>query len=315
MPQSWPRRQPSKNTWRAPTFAPLPTLAPEEIPDQLKLLGANTLADMLERAELTDALKARGPFTIFAPTDEAFEKLIGKKIRILILVIIKSFLCLKGQRGDEYKNELLSDRLLLQNILLQHVAPEQLKSNDLRDGLRIKTLADNTITVLNTRDGKTIAGSLFTRGGMNNIAENGVIHFIDSVIYPYVSDEEATTPRPKTVRLFGSRDDPDLLVRVNSGRLRGVNMNRDVRAWLGVPYAEPPTGRFRFSRPRAIRAWDSTEIRDATRQPNACPQTPDEFFGNFSGSQQWNPNTRISEDCLYLNVYAPRNLTDLEDVS
>ena len=39
-------------------------------------------------------------------------------------------------------------------------------------------------------------------------------------------------------------------------------------------------------------------------------QTPDETYGNFSGSQMWNPNTTISEDCLYLNVYAPRKEFD-----
>ena len=45
--------------------------------------------------------------------------------------------------------------------------------------------------------------------------------------------------------------------------------------------------------------------RLAINYPNACPQLMDTFFGNFSGSQKWNPNTNISEDCLYLNVFAP----------
>ena len=58
-----------------------------------------------------------------------------------------------------------------------------------------------------------------------------------------------------------------------------------------------------------MRSWDRDFIRDAVTPPKACPQTPDEFFGNFSGSQHWNPNTDISEDCLYLNVYTPRNKT------
>ena len=68
-------------------------------------------------------------------------------------------------------------------------------------------------------------------------------------------------------------------------------------------------GRYRFTRPRQLRAWDRDYIRDTVTLPNACPQTPDEFFGNFSGSQMWNPNTNIDEDCLHLNVYAPRNKT------
>ena len=79
------------------------------------------------------------------------------------------------------------------------------------------------------------------------------------------------------------RDDPRLVVRLQNGRIRGVNLNLDVRAWLGIPYAEPPTGRYRFARPRQLRNWDRDYIRDTVILPNACPQTPDEFFGNFSG--------------------------------
>ena len=40
-------------------------------------------------------------------------------------------------------------------------------------------------------------------------------------------------------------------------------------------------------------------------------QAPDTAFGDFSGSNVWNPNTNISEDCLYLNVFAPRNISEV----
>ena len=43
------------------------------------------------------------------------------------------------------------------------------------------------------------------------------------------------------------------------------------------------TGRYRFARPRQLRNWDRDFIRDTVNLPNACPQTPDTFFGNFSG--------------------------------
>ena len=71
-------------------------------------------------------------------------------------------------------------------------------------------------------------------------------------------------------------------------------------------------GPLRFKRPTKKADWDSTF--DASKQPNACMQLPDLTFGNFSGSQMWNPNTNISEDCLYLNVYSPRARSSSEKV-
>ena len=156
-------------------------MTPKDIPEQLRLIGSNILADLIERADLTEALQSRGPFTVFAPTDEAFERLIGA-------------------RSDEYKNIILGDKNLLQYILLQHVTPELLRSSDLQSGMRIQTLADNSLSVLNTRDGLTVGGSLFSRDGLNQVAMNGIIHSIEDVIYPYVSDEEATTARPEFTR-------------------------------------------------------------------------------------------------------------------
>ena len=53
--------------------------------------------------------------------------------------------------------------------------------------------------LLNNRDfWSWFLGSLFTPGGSNQKAANGIIHAIDDVIYPYVSEEQATTQRPTT---------------------------------------------------------------------------------------------------------------------
>ena len=65
-------------------------------------------------------------------------------------------------------------------------------------------------------------------------------------------------------------------------------------------------GKLRFRPPQEKEHWNEDVIVDTDRLPNACMQLPDETFGNFSGSQSWNPNTEISEDCLYLNVYKTR---------
>lgn len=76
-------------------------------------------------------------------------------------------------------------------------------------------------------------------------------------------------------------------------------------AYLGIPFAEPPIGRRRFRRPEPVqKPW--THVLNATKLPNTCYQTPDLFFGDeFPGSTMWNPNTDLSEDCLYINVWVP----------
>ena len=105
-------------------------------------------------------------------------------------------------------------------------------------------------------------------------------------------------------------------VDVESGRVRGrryrlpeLGLAGGGVAFLGIPFAEPPTGRRRFRRPEAIaRRW--TDAYNATSLPNSCHQAPDLFFGaDFAGSNMWNPNTAVSEDCLYLNVWVPSTTT------
>ncbi|WP_161880820.1 carboxylesterase/lipase family protein [Deinococcus alpinitundrae] len=76
------------------------------------------------------------------------------------------------------------------------------------------------------------------------------------------------------------------------GRERG-----DVRQFLGVPYAAPPLGELRWQAPTPMPAWPGR--RDASHFGNVCPQRPNAITGN--------PDRTLSgsEDCLYLNVYAP----------
>jgi len=66
----------------------------------------------------------------------------------------------------------------------------------------------------------------------------------------------------------------------------------------------------RFSNPVPL-AQPLEGVLEATRLPDACMQVRDEIFANFTGSQRWNPNTEISEDCLYLNVYAPLHVQEV----
>ncbi len=89
-----------------------------------------------------------------------------------------------------------------------------------------------------------------------------------------------------------SRHQP--IVGTQSGLIRGV-AERDSLKFLGVPYAKPPVGELRWANPVAPDRWRG--VRSATEYASACPQVKE--LGDFAS-----PST--TEDCLYLNVFAPR---------
>lgn len=80
----------------------------------------------------------------------------------------------------------------------------------------------------------------------------------------------------------------------------------DVDTFLGIPFAKPPIGDLRFQKPMPLdnNAWNGF-VFNATSLADACVQLNDTFFGDFSGSTMWNPNTALSEDCLTANIWVP----------
>uniref|UniRef100_A0A671PG17 Cholinesterase n=1 Tax=Sinocyclocheilus anshuiensis TaxID=1608454 RepID=A0A671PG17_9TELE len=106
----------------------------------------------------------------------------------------------------------------------------------------------------------------------------------------------------------------ELIVSTDKGKVRGLSLplpggSEYVAAFLGIPYAKPPLDQLHFRQPEAAEVWNG--IRNATQYSNSCFQDPDTLYPGFPGAEMWNPNTRISEDCLYLNVWTPS--TDLEN--
>ncbi|KAM9359168.1 cholinesterase-like isoform 1-T2 [Symphorus nematophorus] len=98
----------------------------------------------------------------------------------------------------------------------------------------------------------------------------------------------------------------DLLVNTKHGKVKGTLLSvlgGDVRAFLGIPYGKPPLGKLRFRAPEPVEAWQG--VKDASKFPNTCHQMLDTVFPGFKGAEMWNPNTPMSEDCLYLNVWSP----------
>uniref|UniRef100_A0A915JZ30 acetylcholinesterase n=1 Tax=Romanomermis culicivorax TaxID=13658 RepID=A0A915JZ30_ROMCU len=65
--------------------------------------------------------------------------------------------------------------------------------------------------------------------------------------------------------------------------------------------------------PLRKRPWNN--VFNATSLPNSCHQNLDTYFeaGTFFGADMWNANTKMSEDCLYLNIWVPGRLTTLKD--
>lgn len=125
-----------------------------------------TLVKAVQSAELVDALKGKGPFTVFAPTDAAFKKL--EKANPGILASL-----LKPENKEK-----------LTKILTYHVIAGEVKKADvlkLKNGTSVKTLNGATIKVTN-KHGVKINSSNVTATDID--CTNGVIHVIDTVLLP-----------------------------------------------------------------------------------------------------------------------------------
>jgi uncharacterized surface protein with fasciclin (FAS1) repeats len=116
-----------------------------------------TLATALGAAGLVDTLKGKGPFTVFAPTDEAFAKI---------------------PKAD--LDALLKDKAKLTSVLTYHVVAGKVMAADVKAG-KVKTVQGSELTV-STSMGVTVDNAKVTKTDIT--ADNGVIHVIDTVIMP-----------------------------------------------------------------------------------------------------------------------------------
>jgi transforming growth factor-beta-induced protein len=130
----------------------------------------NTLVAAVQAAGLVDALKGEGPFTVFAPTDEAFAKLPQETIDAL----------LADPTGD------------LTQILLYHVVPGKVMAADLSDGLEAATLQGGSVIFKLSDGGAMVNDANIVATDIET--SNGVIHVIDSVILPPADTAMAEEP-------------------------------------------------------------------------------------------------------------------------
>ncbi|SEI60244.1 MULTISPECIES: fasciclin domain-containing protein [unclassified Achromobacter] len=130
-----------------------------DIVDTAKSAGSfNTLVTAVQAAGLVDTLKGPGPFTVFAPTDEAFAKVPKDKL-----------------------DALLKDKAALTKVLTYHVVPGKVMAKDVKAG-PVKTVEGSSLTV--TVKGGTVMVDNAKVVKTDVVADNGVIHVIDTVLMP-----------------------------------------------------------------------------------------------------------------------------------
>lgn len=146
----------------ASTALALPAMAADkDIVDTAVEAGSfGTLVAAVEAAGLVDTLKGEGPFTVFAPTDDAFAALP------------------EGTVDDLLKPE---NKEKLNAILTYHVVPGKVMSTDLSDGMTAATVQGGDVTI-KTEGGVMVNDASVTSADVE--ASNGVIHVIDSVLMP-----------------------------------------------------------------------------------------------------------------------------------
>jgi uncharacterized surface protein with fasciclin (FAS1) repeats len=116
-----------------------------------------TLATALQAAGLVETLKGKGPFTVFAPTDEAFAKVPKDKL-----------------------DALLKDKVKLTEVLTYHVVPGKVLAKDVKAS-KVKTVQGSELTIT-TDGGVKVDAANVTKTDI--MADNGVIHVIDTVVMP-----------------------------------------------------------------------------------------------------------------------------------
>ena len=127
----------------------------------------STLVTAVKAADLVETLKSEGPFTVFAPTNAAFEALPDGVLDML----------LKPENKDK-----------LTAVLTYHVVPGKVMSGDLKDGMMAETVEGSKAKITIEKATVMVDGATVVKADIK--ATNGVVHVIDQVILP-PSIEEA----------------------------------------------------------------------------------------------------------------------------
>lgn len=133
--------------------------APVTVADRLaNTPSLSTLNSLVTKAGLTETLQAAGPFTVFAPSNDAFKALPAATL-----------------------NELTSSPEKLKNVLSYHVVPGKTLAADVKNS-NAKTLSGAHVALSKAGDFVTIESATVTQADLT--ASNGVVHIIDTVLLP-----------------------------------------------------------------------------------------------------------------------------------
>ena len=121
----------------------------------------NTLVAAVEAADLVNTLKGEGPFTVFAPTDEAFAALPEGTVENLL--------------KPENKDQLIA-------VLTYHVVPGKIMSSDIAGTATMVESVQGSELDVNATNGVTVDGATVVTADIET--DNGVIHVIDRVVLP-----------------------------------------------------------------------------------------------------------------------------------
>merc|ERR1712240_973579 len=140
-------------------------------PTVLTRAGATTLLELVTLAGLGDTLAGEGPFTVFAPTNQAFAKLPASLV-----------------------NTLTGDTELLKQVLLNHVVAGSIKSKDITNDIVVKAVGGSDLRAnIYGKKGKHGKGVITVNGAQvvypDQVASNGVIHFVSDVLYPFTPEK------------------------------------------------------------------------------------------------------------------------------
>lgn len=137
----------------------LPALSADIVDTAVEAGSFETLTTAVEEAGLADTLKEEGPYTVFAPTDEAFAQLPEGTVSSL----------LEPENQDK-----------LTDILLYHVVAGEVTSDQIVDG-ELKTVGGESVYI-STDQGVQINDANVVKADIT--ADNGVIHVVDQVLLP-----------------------------------------------------------------------------------------------------------------------------------